>query len=97
MAKKKAKPKAPVEQTYNVQFLVVREAQVEALDDLQAEKAAYAQLTDQDQGAAIAICVLERYNEVDGGALREGPVSAWRFAKDHFHPLDPNWLRQEDN
>lgn len=79
--------------TYNVQFLVVKEVQVEATDDLQAEKLAFAEL--EDSGAAIALCVLEREGDEGGGALRsEESYECWKFAKKCFHPIDLDWVQK---
>lgn len=79
--------------TYGVQILVVREIEVEADDDLQAEREAYHQLSERDQGAAIAICVLDRYEDAGGGALAsEEPIECWSFAKKHFDALNREWV-----
>lgn len=79
---------------YGVQILVVRECTVEADDDLQAERLAYQSLNERDQGAAIALCVLERCDNSGVGALAEEPIDCWRFAKENFNALDRGWVAE---
>lgn len=79
-------------QTFYVQVLVVKEVEVEAHDSLQAEKVAYAKLSERDQGGAIAVLV-EVPDEASGGALaNENNSRNWEFAKDKFHSLDREWV-----
>lgn len=87
---------------YHVQFVIIREVEVDADDDLQAEREAFQQLPIDDQGAAVALRVLNRSDELGdddlgeaglGGALAFDDRSKnWRFARDHFDALDSEWV-----
>lgn len=79
--------------TYFAQFIVIREVQVEADDDLQAERAAYQKLDSRDQGSAIALCVFDEDSNEGGGALASEDLHAnWRYAKSRFSAIDPDWV-----
>ena len=89
---------------YYTQVLIVREVLVEADDDLQAERQAFQSLPVQDQGAAIAHCVLNRTDPdfADdklghaglGGALAyDDTAKNWKFAREHFDAIDMEWVQ----
>jgi hypothetical protein len=91
--------KAMSKKKYIVQVLVVREVEVEATDDLQAEKEAFAKLKDTDRNAAIALRVLEpgkpgkaNKDNIGGALWSADPRDNWSYAKDNFAAFDPEWV-----
>lgn len=75
---------------YIVQFVSILEVETEAADDLQAEKRAFEQLSQDQQGTIIALKVMEPTDIP--GALREDPIDSWGFAKERFSAIDPEWV-----
>jgi hypothetical protein len=74
---------------YIVQVAIIKEIQVEAVDDLHAEQEAYKSLG-SSRHAALAMRVLE---ENDPGALTDADtLTNWEWAKDNFYALDLDWL-----
>lgn len=79
------------EKTYTVQFIIVKEVQVETFDDLQAERLAFDKLATSEKYNAISLLVLEPKHA--GGALEsEDPMTAWKFARDNFASIDKEWV-----
>lgn len=74
--------------SYSVQFVVIREIVVEATDELQAEKEAYAKLKHYDRDNVIAIHVPENAEGALAGELSE----AWRYAKKNFQTISMEWV-----
>lgn len=91
------------ERQYYVQFVVIKEVKVDTYDELQAERLAYQELSQQDKGAAIALRVLNRDNELGdddlgqaglGGALAfDDPYPNWLLCKNKFDALNLDWVQ----
>lgn len=78
------------EKRYVVQLIVIEELEVQALDELQAERVAFQALPPGEQEKAIALRVMRDGD--DGGALKEDTLKAWAFARGHFHAIDMDWV-----
>lgn len=78
------------ERKHVVQFLIVREVAVEALDSLQAEREAYRKLSDAERKGSLAILVLEPSHGM--GARGQDLVQSWAFARKEFGTIDKSWV-----
>jgi hypothetical protein len=67
---------------YIVQFVVIKEIEVDSLNDIQAEKDAFAKLSVHDRASTIAYHVVEDDNLE--AALNGDPSVGWKFARDRF-------------
>lgn len=86
------------ERKYIVQVVVIREVEVEAYDELQAEREAFQSLSAKDKGAAIAMTVLEQdkpqHINLPGGALAsEDTIKNWSFCRENFQAIDLGWVK----
>ncbi len=75
---------------HTVQVLVVHQVEVEATDELQAEIEAYKVLRPIQRKHCIAVRVLEQGDAP--GALRGRNIDSWKYAREHFHALDEEWV-----
>jgi hypothetical protein len=79
-------------QKYAIQFILVREIQVETDDETEAEKLAFARLSAWEQDHAIAHVVLDEPDDI--GAYSTDTAKAWKFAKQTCKPADYSELCQ---
>lgn len=88
-----APPRALQEQDYTVQFLLVKEISVKALNDIQAEKLAYLRLTTAQKDWLIGSKVLE---PGDGsGARNPDHIAAMNFVREHMGAIDEDFLQSD--
>ncbi len=83
-----------------VQVLLVKEIAVEANDELQAERAAYAKLgRDKDNAIGLKVFdvdgVLTPDLRYDPGALTDDNIKNMEYVRKHFHTLDVAWCSDE--
>jgi hypothetical protein len=79
-------------QKYAIQFILVREIQVETDDEAEAEKIAFARLSAWEQEHTIAHVVLDEPD--DTGAYNADAAIAWKFATEACKPTDYRALSQ---
>lgn len=81
------------ERHYIVQVVLVKEYEVDEIDELQAERAAYRQIASRERDNAVAMHVMEIGKDFTSGALAsDDPRVNWKFAKEHFSAVDPGWV-----
>ena len=78
---------------YNVQILLVKEINVEASDELQAERAAYQSLK-KDRHNAIGMHVQE-HGKPGEGAMSDNNIRNMAFVKEYFSTIDETWCEGE--
>lgn len=75
---------------YVVQFLMVREVEADALDDIQSELEAWNKLTSAERDCVIGYHVIEEKD--NGGALQENLTESMRFVREKFCTIDREFL-----
>lgn len=75
-----------------VQVLVVKEIEVEASDELQAERAAFAKLG-REKHSAIGLKTFpgDDFVNADESALTDDNIKNMECVRKHFHALDTSW------
>jgi hypothetical protein len=77
-----------------VQFVVIKEIEVDADNDIEAEKLAFAKLGLRDQQCTIASQVSEEGKPTALDSV--DPMTNWHVCKEHFNSIDLAFLEGDD-